>query len=169
MWLSIGTVKNSLPLIKGSVSKLNNDQTQALIAHLKEHTYLTVIAVIDYVDRVYGVLYSLSGMTAWLKANHFRYKKPKAVPPKKNALKEAEFLTQLTQLVQSNELIFYLDSTHPTHQSKLVYGWIYQGTDKSLPTTVYQQRIHLTGALECHQKSVIIAESETINAKQSSI
>ena len=66
----------------GSKSYLTEAQAQLLKAHLAEVTYLSVKAICAYVKKTFHQNYSISGMTQWLHANDFRYKKPHAVPAK---------------------------------------------------------------------------------------
>ncbi len=54
----------------GSDSKLNKDQSERLVAHLLESTYLYVKNICDYVQKTFGIDYSVSGMTHWLKDNN---------------------------------------------------------------------------------------------------
>src|SRR5262245_19438781 len=66
----------------GSVSLLSIKETNELIEHLQEITYLYVKDICQYVKNKYKKHYSISGMTKWLKNNGFSYKKPHAVPAK---------------------------------------------------------------------------------------
>jgi len=65
-----------------SFSKLNEDQTLDLLQHLQQHTYLRVKEIVAYVEKVFGVAYTIAGMTDWLHAHGFSYKKPAVVPGK---------------------------------------------------------------------------------------
>ena len=60
----------------GSNTKLTQDQSQALVNHLQEQTYTKVKDICAYVSKSYGITYSRSGMTDWLKDHGFVYKKP---------------------------------------------------------------------------------------------
>jgi transposase len=51
----------------GSKSKLSDEQESALAEHLESKTYLKVVEICDYVVQTYGVHYTVSGMTNWLK------------------------------------------------------------------------------------------------------
>lgn len=127
---------------KGSESKLSKHQTAELIIYLKGTTFLDLKPIINHVFSTYGITYTQSGMTAWLKAHGFRYKKPHTVPSKHNPAKQQEFIDEIAQVINNHEQLFYLDATHPSHQSKLAFGWIFKGSNKALPTTATQKRIH---------------------------
>jgi hypothetical protein len=47
----------------GTESKLNIEQTKALITYLEENTYLKIRDIIEYVVSTYAIKYSISGMT----------------------------------------------------------------------------------------------------------
>ncbi len=51
----------------GTESKLDVEQTKALITYLEENTYLKVKDIIEYAVSTYSIKYSISGMTGWLK------------------------------------------------------------------------------------------------------
>jgi transposase len=60
----------------GSESKLDELQTLELHDHLQRMTYLHSKAICKYVKVKYGVDYTVSGMTLWLKGQGFIYKEP---------------------------------------------------------------------------------------------
>ncbi len=70
------------PENRGSQSYLNEIQTIELSCHLEETTYLYVKEICAYVKKTFGKIYRISGMTKWLQANGFRYKKTHGVPAK---------------------------------------------------------------------------------------
>jgi transposase len=131
----------------GSDSKLNEKQTQALIAHLSDHTYLTADAICLYVKEKYQIKYTVSGMMKWLHANEFSYKKPHGVPAKANAEAQAAFIAYYEKLKKhiGSEPLYFTDSVHPQHQTRLAYGWIPKGERKEMPTTGRQKRVNIIG------------------------
>ena len=52
----------------GSKSHLNEEQTNLLIGHLEEKTYVKVADICAYVLETFNVEYSVTGMTKWLTA-----------------------------------------------------------------------------------------------------
>ncbi|MEX0961626.1 MAG: winged helix-turn-helix domain-containing protein [Simkaniaceae bacterium] len=68
----------------GSEEKLFLEQSKKLIEHLGKYTHLYTKDIAAYAKAAYGVDYSVSGMTYWLKRNWFSYKKPSLVPGKAN-------------------------------------------------------------------------------------
>ena len=82
----------------GSESQLTPSNTEQLVIHLQEVTYLYVKDICAYVKKTFRVHYTISGMTKWLQHNYFRYKKPHAVPAK--AETEPERLVTVPERVE---------------------------------------------------------------------
>lgn len=134
----------------GSDSKLTDKETHELIAHLKEITYLYVKDICQYVWHTYGKAYSISGMTKWLHAHQFCYKKPHAVPAKADKEKQEKFIRYYNRLKKKagkKEPIYFADSVHPQHQTQLTSGWILKGIRKEIATTGQQKRLNFIGGI----------------------
>ena len=154
------------PRSGGSKSKLDEKQTEKLIAHLEQNTYPSTKEIIVYVEVTYAVTYTQQGMHDWLSHHRFSYKKPKGTPAKFNAARQAEFIKKYNELkatLNSNELILFIDSVHPTQETKITYGWIRTGIEKLIATVASRKRINLTGAIDLNTLSVLTREYETIN------
>jgi transposase len=150
----------------GSRSKLDDQQTEELIAHLEQNTYPSTKEIISHVKLTYDVSYTQQGMYDWLSNHRFSHKKPKGTPAKFNASRQAEFIKKYDELkagLQSNELILFMDSVHPTQETKITYGWIRKGVEKLIATVASRKRINLTGAIDLSSMSVLTREYETIN------
>lgn len=151
----------------GSFSKLSVVQLYELNAHLEQNTYLTVEAIIAYIEEEYDVLYSVSGMTDLLHRLKFTYKKSKLVPAKADKEKQKQFLTQLEELRKNQDVsdpILYMDGVHPQHNTMLAYGWIKKGKDNIIKSNTGRQRININGALDADTHAVITREDDSINA-----
>ena len=152
----------------GSEGKLNDEQTEKLIAHLEIHTYHHVHQIIQYIKEEWKIDFSIPGMNKWLHRHQFSYKKPKGHPHKADLAKQEEFIKTYTELKQSKpveEPILFIDAVHPTQETKLSYGWIRTGKDKHVSTTASRTRMNIVGAIRLGQlDKTIIAEYETINA-----
>ena len=85
----------------GSQSHLNEVQSNELIQHLSAVTYVHTYQIVAYISLTYTVEYSVSGMNKWLHLHGFSYKKPKGVPHKFNAEKQAEFIRYYEDLKSS--------------------------------------------------------------------
>ena len=111
----------------GSYSKLDSIQSRALELHLEETTYTRVIDICAYIERTYGVRYTVSGLRKWLHQHRFSYKQPKTVPAKADVAKQEEFIERYIELIAetpADEPILFMDSTHPTMATKVVRGWM---------------------------------------------
>ena len=153
----------------GSESVLSETQTEALIAHLEEHTYHYVHEIIQYVEKHFSVTYSVPGMNKWLHRNNFSYKKPKGVPYKANKEQQEQFIesyNSLKETLNSEGSIYFGDSVHPTQATKLSDGWIRKGTNKPIETTASRTRLNIIGAMKLDDiGSTVSAKYDTINAE----
>jgi len=105
-------------------------------------------------------------MHDWLTQHRFSHKKPKGTPAKFNAERQAEFIKKYDKLkatLSPNELFLFIDSVHPTQETKITYGWIRTGVEKLIATVASRKRINLTGAIDLNTMSVLTREYETIN------
>ncbi len=152
----------------GSSSYLNQSETAELKAHLQEVTYLYVKDICAYVKEKFKKSYSVSGMTKWLQANNFRYKKPHGVPAKADAKDQEEFIEYYESMKASlakDEVIYFADSSHPQHQTRLAYGWIEKGVRKSEKMTACQKRVNLIGAINLDNHHVESRNVDWVNAE----
>jgi len=150
----------------GSQARLDGEQTAKLLAHLDEQIYVDVKDICDYVWTQFGVVYSRSGMTQWLGRNGFSYHKPAPVPAKADKARQEAFIAfyeNLKKTLPDNEKIVFMDGVHPTHQTRMAYGWIRKGTRKELPTTSGQRRMNILGALDLAEMHLMHQEYATID------
>jgi transposase len=151
----------------GSCCKLTAEQVSLLVQHLQRHTYLYVKDIVAYVLATFEVRYTVQGMTDWLHAHGFSYKKPSVIPGKANREAQEQWLKQYKELkagLQPDEAICFTDGVHPTHNSKPAYGWIRRGERKELPTNTGRQRLNLSGAIDIVSKRVFVREDKTLNS-----
>lgn len=157
-----------LPENGGSVSKLTKLDNAQLILHLNNQTYLYVKDVCVYVKKNFGKKYSVSGMTKWLWANNFRYKKPHGIPAKANKEQQEMFISTYKALkrevAKDNSAIYFVDSVHPQHQTHLAYGWIQRGVRKELPMTGRQRRMNIIGGFCLNGNKCVFDEHDRINS-----
>ena len=162
---SFGKIK---PENGGSSEKLNSIQSEMLSEHLEENLYQTTKEIIAYIEAVFNVSFSVSGMNKWLKAHDFSYKKPTLVPgkaDKKAQEKWIESYKEMKKELPENETVLFMDGVHPTHNVKLAYGWIKTGTRKELPSNTGRQRINISGAVSLDDYRVYTKEDQSLNAE----
>lgn len=110
----------------GSKPKLNEIQQKELDHYLDNNTYQSIESIVDYVKKMYNVIYSVSGMTDLLHRMGFSFKKPKVVPGKADATIQQNFLDMYNKLKNTkgeDNPIYFMDGVHPQHNSVAGYGW----------------------------------------------
>lgn len=152
----------------GGHSRLSLNQEQELKTYLKNHTKRIAKEVVAYVFETYGYKYSVIGITKLLHRLGFSYKKPKVVSGKASREKQEEFLKKYEEVksgLTEKDQIYFLDSTHPTHNTKPSYGWILKGkeNDTFIKTNSGRDRINLHGALHLKNHTAIVMEEKTID------
>ena len=161
-------VRNLKPRGGGSREKLALWQSDKLKEHLEENVYLYVKDIAFYIQSLWGITYTVAGLTQWLKRNGFSYKKPSLVPGKANAEKQKEWLAEYEKLktnLPADEAICFIDGVHPTHNVQLAYGWIKKGVSKEIRANSGRARINLAGAIDILSHKVVIQEDKTLNAE----
>lgn len=154
----------------GGQSRLTLVQEQAFKKHFQTKTAQTINQVVCHLENTYGINYSIIGATKLMHRLGFVYKKPKVVPGLADRDRQQQFLETYRQIKNDlgpNDRIYFVDSTHPTHNTQLSYGWILKGkaNDKYVKTNAGRERLNLNGALNLHDKTVIVLAEKTINAE----
>lgn len=151
----------------GSEGYLNEEQTQQLIDHLCEETYLHQHEIAAYIKTRFNIDYSISGLNKWLHQHRFSYKQPKAVPHKFDPQQQAQFIEDYTTLKASldeDEPILFMDAVHPTQATKITAGWIRTGLDKPIETTGSRTRLNVIGAIQLdHLSQAVIKHADKVN------
>ena len=154
----------------GGKTRLSFNQEQELKAFLRDNTKRTAKEIADYVHKTYAVKFSVIGVTKLLHRLGFSYKKPKIIPGKADRIRQEEFLKKYEEIktkLKERDSVYFLDSTHPQHNTKPSYGWILKGKthDKFIKTTSGRMRINLHGALNLNKHTALVMEEKTINHK----
>lgn len=154
----------------GGLSQLTAEQQHALQKYFVINTPQTVMEAKEYIQKMYKIIYSVNGVTKLLHRLGFVYKKPKVVPGKVDLQLQLGFLEEYEALkdhLEEKDRIYFADSTHPTHNTKISYGWILKGriNDKYVKTTSGRKRLNLNGALNIQDKTAIVLEEKTINTE----
>lgn len=151
----------------GSEEKLSKQQSEKLVMHLQDHTYLYVKDIIVYVQITFSVLYTVPGLSNWLKRHGFCYKKPAVVPGKADKEQQQQWIDNYEELRQDlpeNETICFIDGVHPTHNVQPAYGWIQKGVRKEIPGNTGRGRINLSGSIDVVTHKIVIQEDLTLNS-----
>lgn len=154
----------------GGQSRLTVLQQTELREYFKEHTPQTGKEAVDHIKKTYSISYSVIGVTKLLHRLGFVYKKPKVIPGKVDQAKQEEFIQlyeQTKDQLGKNDRIYFLDATHPTHNTRAAYGWILKGkdNDKYVKSNSGRKRLNLNGALSINDQTAIVLEEKTINTE----
>ena len=154
----------------GGTSRLTLSDQQKLKVYLRENTLLTAVAVVDHIKKTYEVGYSTIGVTKLMHRLGFVYKKPKIIPGKFDPTLQKDFIQTYLRTkanLGKKDNIYFLDATHPTHNTKASYGWILKGkdNDKYIKSNTGRKRLNLNGALNWNDKITIVLEEKTINTE----
>ena len=82
----------SQTFIQVVLPNLTPEEQSKLVTELESKVYLKVSAIIAYVKREFGVVYTVGGMTSLLYQLGFSYKKPKGVPGKAKTEEQKVFV-----------------------------------------------------------------------------
>lgn len=154
----------------GGQSSLTPLQEQRLTRFLAINTQRTVKEIVEHIQGAYRVSYSVVGATKLLHRLGFSYKKPKIVPGKADVKRQERFLAAYEKLktrMGKDDHLYFVDATHPQHNTKPSYGWILKGkaNDKLIKTNSGRARLNINGALDLKTRQTVVLSEETINAK----
>ena len=151
----------------GSEALLDAEQLAELDAHLAKNLYQSADAVARWVKERFGVQYTPSGMTALLHRLGYRYKKPKLVPGKADAERQEAFVEEYKKLKEDkkkDDVILFMDATHPHHNPVLGGGWIKRGKEFPIKSNTGRQRLNINGVIDLADLSVQVRFEDTVNA-----
>lgn len=145
---------------------LNTEENEQLINHLAQHLFHHTAQIVASVAQTWSVIYSIPGMNEWQHRHGFSYKKPSSAPHKFSEEKQQQFIEYYEELkvATRGEPILFLDAVHPTQATKLSFGWIRKGEEKTVETTESRTRMNILGALDLNDAAhPVIHDYETIN------
>lgn len=153
---------------QGRTCKLSAIQEEELRHHLEEHTYGSAKEVVVYIRERFGIEYTEGGAVRLLHRLGFVYKKMKQVPGKADAERQRAFLEEywkIREKMGEHDKLYFMDGTHPLHNSMPSYGWLPKGRAKEIKSNTGRNRININGVLDVEGHSVIVREDERINAE----
>lgn len=152
----------------GSEGKLSPEQAVQLRAILGASDVPGAKFVVQKVKDLFGLTFSVSGMTDWLKRNDFSFKKSEPAPAKADPQAQLEFIDTYRTLkdnLPEGEVLLFLDAAHPTMATKLGYGWSARGERKIVATTAGKARVNVLGSLEPATMKLVTTFPETVNSQ----
>jgi len=152
----------------GSESKLTKEQIESLDKHLEGTIYLSAKEICHFIEKTFGVQYTIPGVTTLLHKLGYTYKKPKHVPGKLNPQAQEAFIEQYNDLKENKDpedRIWFIDAVHTLHNSQPAYGWMKKGFAYTIESNTGRQRVNINGAYSIEDHKVVIDEAKTINAQ----
>jgi len=150
----------------GRQVNLDNKQLKILHSELDGNIYLTTSEIIEFVENLFEVTYTASGMRDLLHREGYTFKKPKLVPGNPDVDVQEDFVRCYDKFMEfkdnSIEVVF-IDAVHPEHNTMAGYGWIKKGEQRKLKTNSGRQRLNLHGAINAETMEMTLIESDTIN------
>lgn len=111
----------------------------------------------------------MSRVRKLIKKIGYVYKKAKLVPGKCDLEAQeqmADKLTKLNEELTKDESLYFIDGTHPTHNTNPCYGWIKKDAEFSLPTNSGRKRLNIDGAINIRDKTKTHVDyTESVNAQ----
>lgn len=159
-WLSTSYVS-----FIGKISTLEMSQLRTYLATFKVSDKQEIQS---FLQDCFSVKYSLSGVQNLLKRIGFSYQTIHKLPGKcpielqENWVKNFEL--SLTNRKQ-NEVILFVDSVHPTHNSKYSKIWTQKGKPRYIESNTGREHLNICGAYNPDNQEVIYIEDKTINAQ----
>src|SRR5258708_6049234 len=153
---------------KGGQTKLGLNEETELKTYLTQNTKATAKEICVLIEERYSQKFSVIGVTKLLHRLGFSYKKPKVIPGKADKVKQSEFIANyrvIKENLKPNDQIYFVDSSHPQHNTKPSYGWILKGkmNDKVIKTNTGRERLNLSGALSLGKNEATVISAKTIN------
>ena len=155
---------------RGTSGQLTQSQEQELGVHLDTHLYPTVKEIATYIKHTYRVKYSLQGLTHLLHRIGFGYKQTKLVPGKADARKQKAFIRlykRVKKQLAADDQLYFLDATHPVHNTRPGYAWIRVGKIAPVPANTGRKRLNLSGALNAKTHKTVVLSEDTVNFESS--
>lgn len=148
----------------GGKCRLTDMQKDQLYQHLCAVTYTESADIRAYVEQTFHVRYSISGIKALLYSIGMSYKKPKLVPAKACMQDQLDFIEKYEQEQKKGSVIYWMDGTHPTHNSMPAYGWIPKGVDIELKSNSGRDRININGAINAETMEGVFDFTHSVDA-----
>ncbi|MDR4506735.1 MAG: IS630 family transposase [Candidatus Brocadiaceae bacterium] len=76
-----------------------------------------------------------------------------------------EFYKELKETKDARDPIYFMDGTHPHHNSVAAYGWIKKGKTKELKSNTGRQRLNINGAINIESVNTVVDYGDSVNAQ----
>ena len=151
---------------QGRECKLSEEQIKQFKEELDSRLYTRAEAVCEYVLKTFEISYTAKGMVQTLRRLGYRYKKTTIVPGKMDPEKQEKFAKKYKRRYKNlskDEIVYFMDGTHPTYNSHAGYGWIAVGKRFAIKSQDGRKRLNLLGAYNPKTGEPLVREYETLN------
>lgn len=155
----------------GYKGKLTKEQEENVVKFVEKNVITDCKEVLDFIQRKFGLQYTITGVTKLLHRMGFVYKQIVAIPGKLDEKKQQEFLKEyetLKAIKKEDEIILFGDGVHPAHNIHKTKAWVKRGEDKQVKTNTGRDRLNINGVLDPETLTVTTYFSKTINAQTTS-
>ena len=153
----------------GREQYLNPNQLHILNEALRETLYTSTEQIQAFIKAQWGIEYSRSGVRDLLHRLKYVYKKTKIVPGKADGKAQEQFIVDIEEVIEDvseEEAVFYLDGSHPTHNTRPAYGWIRKGKNYTIRANTGRKRVNLNGAVNALDPTeVYVHSTDSVNAQ----
>jgi transposase len=154
----------------GYEGKLSAKQLLKLSIYLESNLVSDSKKLRLYIVKEWAIHFSQSGIHALLKRLGYVYKKttlrPSKYSPEDQALCKDMYEKKLAKL-RSEEVILFLDGTHPQHNTRCSHAWIKKGDSRFIQSNTGRQRINIHGAYNPVNQDIIVNDDARIDAESS--
>ena len=154
----------------GHAPVLSEADAAILSAELSAQFYQTAKQVCGFVAERFGLTYTPNAMAKLLGRLGFTWRRPKCVPAKADAERQAAFLHDvLLPLMDRAEAdpgqpLYFVDATHPAYDAHPACAWLRRGEVCELKSNHGRVNVTLNGALHWPSRAVVTREADRITA-----
>jgi len=151
---------------QGGQSRMTPAQEIALCDWLEGRFCRSTVEIRAQISAEFGQNYSHSGCVKLLARLGFEYRKPKPLPRVASVEKQAQFIAQYEDLMntlRADEAIYFADAVHPEYQTKPSFGWVKAGSHPAVKTTAGRGRVNIHGALSLETFDAPFVEPTTVD------
>jgi len=151
---------------QGGQSRMTPAQETALCDWLEGRFCRSTVEIRAQISAEFDQNYSHSGCVKLLARLGFEYRKPKPLPRVASVEKQAEFIAQYEDLMntlRADEAVYFADAVHPEYQTKPSFGWVKAGSHPAVKTTAGRGRVNIHGALNLETFDTPFVEPTTVD------
>jgi len=151
---------------QGGQSRMTPAQETALCDWLEGRFCRSTVEIRAQISAEFDQNYSHSGCVKLLARLGFEYRKPKPLPRVASVEKQAEFIAQYEDLMntlRADEAVYFADAVHPEYQTKPSFGWVKAGSHPAVKTTAGRGRVNIHGALNLETFDAPFVEPTTVD------